>query len=169
MPDDRELAPHEAERMVRRALRTDPATEQLADGRFHPVPGGLSNFAWHVVPGRAGACFVRLARRYGQQLGADHVAECRVLEGSFGCRIRPCAPRARPRFCCPREVTMAGRMLEALAQAPDWMAAEMPPGYQTRLLEIERLSADLHAAAARPQLHPHDRARHHPEHEHAGL
>lgn len=40
---------------------------------------------------------------------------------------------------------MAGRMLEALAQAPDWMAAEMPPGYQTRLLEIERLSADLHA------------------------
>lgn len=26
---------------------------------------------------------------------------------------------------------------------PDWVAAEMPPGYQTRLLEIERLIADL--------------------------
>jgi hypothetical protein len=33
----------------------------------------------------------------------------------------------------------------ALSQAPDWMAAEMPPGYQTRLIEIRRLSADLHA------------------------
>lgn len=28
-------------------------------------------------------------------------------------------------------------------QAPEWLAAEMPPGYQTRLLEIQRLSADL--------------------------
>jgi hypothetical protein len=33
----------------------------------------------------------------------------------------------------------------ALAQAPEWVAAEMPPGYQTRLFEVERLSADLHA------------------------
>lgn len=38
---------------------------------------------------------------------------------------------------------MAGRTQPALAHAPDWMAAEMPPGYRTRLLEIERLSADL--------------------------
>ncbi len=28
-------------------------------------------------------------------------------------------------------------------QAPDWIAAEMPPGYQTRLLEIQRLSSEL--------------------------
>jgi len=27
---------------------------------------------------------------------------------------------------------------------PDWVVAEMPPGYQTRLLEIQRLVADLH-------------------------
>jgi len=33
----------------------------------------------------------------------------------------------------------------ALSQAPEWIAAEMPPGYQTRLFEIQRLSADLHA------------------------
>lgn len=26
---------------------------------------------------------------------------------------------------------------------PDWLASEMPPGYQTRLQEIQRLSADL--------------------------
>ena len=99
MPDDRELAPHEAKRVVSRALRADPATEQLADGRFHPVPGGLSNFAWHVVPGRAGACFVRLARRYGEQLGADHVAECRVLEVTARAGLSPpivrCDPQAR--------------------------------------------------------------------------
>ena len=40
---------------------------------------------------------------------------------------------------------MTGRPQPALFQAPEWLAAEMPPGYQTRLLEIERLSADLHA------------------------
>src|SRR5512137_843920 len=48
-------------------------------------------------------------------------------------------------FTPPREVTMTGRTDPAVAGAPDWMVAEMPPGYQTRLLEIERLSADLQA------------------------
>ena len=38
---------------------------------------------------------------------------------------------------------MTERTAPAVAVAPDWMVAEMPPGYQTRLLEIERLSADL--------------------------
>ncbi len=32
-----------------------------------------------------------------------------------------------------------------VSQVPKWVVAEMPPGYRTRLLEIERLSADLHA------------------------
>jgi hypothetical protein len=40
---------------------------------------------------------------------------------------------------------MTGRTQPVLAQAPEWIAAEMPPGYQTRLDEIQRLSADLHA------------------------
>lgn len=31
------------------------------------------------------------------------------------------------------------------AQAPDWLTAEMPAGYQNRLAEIERLTADLRA------------------------
>ncbi|SRR6266542_2822157 len=35
--------------------------------------------------------------------------------------------------------------VEFLSSAPDWVPAEMPPGYHTRLLEIERLSADLRA------------------------
>ncbi len=43
---------------------------------------------------------------------------------------------------------MTGRTDPAVAGAPDWMVAEMPPGYQTRLLEIERLSADLQAMDA---------------------
>ena len=30
-------------------------------------------------------------------------------------------------------------------ESPDWLAGEMPPGYQTRLLEIQRLSEDLKA------------------------
>jgi hypothetical protein len=33
-------------------------------------------------------------------------------------------------------------------QVPEWIVAEMPPGYRTRLLEIERLSADLRSMDA---------------------
>jgi hypothetical protein len=40
---------------------------------------------------------------------------------------------------------MTERTEATLPQTPKWMIAEMPPGYQTRLEEIERLSADLHA------------------------
>lgn len=43
---------------------------------------------------------------------------------------------------------MTGVTQPALAGAPEWVTAEMPPGYQTRLQEIERLSADLHAMDA---------------------
>ena len=40
---------------------------------------------------------------------------------------------------------MTERTQPAFMESPEWLAAEMPPGYQTRLLEIQRLSADLHA------------------------
>jgi hypothetical protein len=33
--------------------------------------------------------------------------------------------------------------MKALEFGPDWLAAEMPPGYNTRLLEIQRLSEEL--------------------------
>jgi hypothetical protein len=33
--------------------------------------------------------------------------------------------------------------MKALEFGPDWLAAEMPPGYSTRLLEIQRLSEEL--------------------------
>jgi hypothetical protein len=32
-----------------------------------------------------------------------------------------------------------------VAPTPDWLVAEMPPGYQTRFAEIQRLSAEMHA------------------------
>ncbi|MCX6543202.1 MAG: hypothetical protein NTV05_02170 [Acidobacteria bacterium] len=43
---------------------------------------------------------------------------------------------------------MTERSQPALTQAPEWMIAEMPPGYQTRLWEIERQSAELRAMDA---------------------
>ena len=33
--------------------------------------------------------------------------------------------------------------MKALEFGPDWLATEMPPGYNTRLLEIQRLSEEL--------------------------
>ncbi len=38
---------------------------------------------------------------------------------------------------------MAVRTHEGPARVPEWVVAEMPPGYETRLSEIRRLSADL--------------------------
>lgn len=35
--------------------------------------------------------------------------------------------------------------MKAIELGPDWLAAEMPPGYNTRLLEIQRLSEELRA------------------------
>ncbi len=35
--------------------------------------------------------------------------------------------------------------LQATESAPDWLARDMPPGYQNRLAEIQRLSAELRA------------------------
>jgi hypothetical protein len=40
---------------------------------------------------------------------------------------------------------MTARTNPATWQAPEWIPAEMPPGYQTRLVEIQRLSDELYA------------------------
>src|SRR5690242_18117760 len=37
--------------------------------------------------------------------------------------------------------------MKLIESGPDWLAAEMPPGYNTRLLEIQRLTEDLEAMA----------------------
>ena len=38
-------------------------------------------------------------------------------------------------------------MVKVIDSGPDWLAAEMPPGYNTRLQEIQRLSEELQAMA----------------------
>ena len=43
---------------------------------------------------------------------------------------------------------MTERAHHSFTEAPDWLAGEMPPGYQTRLAEIQRLSEDLHGMEA---------------------
>lgn len=40
---------------------------------------------------------------------------------------------------------MAELVPPAIPLAPDWLIAEMPPGYQNRVAEMQRLSADLEA------------------------
>jgi hypothetical protein len=56
-----------------------------------------------------------------------------------------CFVNDRAAHRAPQEVTMTVLTDPAVARTPDWMVSEMPPGYQTRLLEIDRLSADLQA------------------------
>jgi thiamine kinase len=86
----------DAEREARAALRTDPSTVGLADGSFRAVPGGLSNFAWQVSSDGACAYFVRLARRHGERLGADHANERRVLELTSRAGLSPRVVRCDP-------------------------------------------------------------------------
>lgn len=40
---------------------------------------------------------------------------------------------------------MSAYVLEPAGSAPDWLAAELPPGYQNRLAEIQRLTEELRA------------------------
>jgi len=52
---------------------------------------------------------------------------------------------ARARIGPGTEDEMTALAQPAVGRAPDWVIAEMPPGYHTRMEEIQRLSADLHA------------------------
>jgi hypothetical protein len=49
------------------------------------------------------------------------------------------------RFALSQEVTMTEGTDPVAAGTPAWIVAEMPPGYQTRLDEIKRLSSELKA------------------------
>ena len=55
--------------------------------------------------------------------------------------VRPTKPRVAP----SREITMTERTPAPPSEAPKWVTAEMPPGYETRLWEIQRMSAELQA------------------------
>ena len=43
---------------------------------------------------------------------------------------------------------MSALARSTVAETPDWVVGEMPPGYQTRMAEIQRLSDEMHAMDA---------------------
>ena len=51
-----------------------------------------------------------------------------------------------------RAVLAENEGMKAIELGPDWLAEEMPPGYNTRLLEIQRLSDELRAMGRFGQL-----------------
>jgi thiamine kinase len=155
MPDAALFDAQAAEQAARAALRTDRATAALAELPFRPVPGGLSNFAWHVAGARAADCFVRYAGRYGEQLGADYTAECRVLELTARHGLSPplvrCDPDARllvtrwiesPRVGRPlRDVATLGLVAQTLASLH-----ELPPPRETRSVRFDERAQALESA-----------------------
>src|SRR5215208_6142889 len=62
--------------------------------------------------------------------------------------IRPIAgwcPRRQPPIGHLNQFTADAHMTDLVAHpGPDWVVAEMPPGYQTRLPDIQRRIPDLH-------------------------
>jgi len=87
-----------AERLteLRELLRARRATRGLADGRFTPVTGGLSNLAWRVEVGDQ-AWFVRRGHPDAARLGVDRRSECRLLQTVSAAGLAPevlaCEPR----------------------------------------------------------------------------
>jgi thiamine kinase len=124
-----------AEQELRARLADDARTRMLASAALVPVIGGLSNFAWRAN-GEFGDWFLRLARPGTEQLGADHVNECRVLEcaaaGGFAPSILRCDPAARV-------------LVTRWVAAPESIAATQH-GISTRAMA--GLLARLHATAA---------------------
>ena len=158
MPDDHALDARRAEAAARAALRTDPLTAALAEAEFRAVPGGLSNFAWHVAPARGDECFVRLARAHGERLGADHVAECRVLEVTARAGLSPpivrCDPGARLLVTRWIDATHVGRPLRspaALSRVARALATlhRLPVPRQLRSVRFDEQARALEAASPR--------------------
>lgn len=154
MPEDREPDAPEAEQAARAALRTDAATAALADGSFRAVPGGLSNFAWHASAGGV-ECFVRYARRHGEQLGADHDNECRVLALTSAAGLSPpvvrCDPGARllvTRWVAPRYLgrpLRSGPAVAAVARALALLHG-LPAPHDLRQLRFDEQARALEQA-----------------------
>jgi 1,4-dihydroxy-2-naphthoate octaprenyltransferase len=112
------------------------------DGSTRLRPARSNAFAVHLVTGIIVAASSLAARVSwpGSPRAAPGSATQPARSSRIGGAQKRCRVSARP-----REVNMTGRTQPALAQAPEWVTAEMPPGYHTRLVEIERLSGDLHA------------------------
>ncbi len=125
----------QAERELRARLAGDARTRVLASAAFVPVVGGLSNFAWRAT-GEFGDWFLRLARPGTEQLGADHVNECRVLECAAAAGFAPSVLRCDP----------AARVL-----VTRWVAGPEPMATSRRGISTRAMAgllARLHATAA---------------------
>ncbi len=124
-----------AERDARQALRLEASTVVLADAAFEPVPGGFSNHAWRVTASDGTRCFVRLASRQVERLGADHVTECRVAGLAAAVGLAPDIVR-----CDPRERLLVTRWLD---EAP----AGRPVADGRRMRVLATTLARLHGLA----------------------
>jgi thiamine kinase len=153
MPDVAPLDARGAEQAARAALRTDPATAALAELPFRPVPGGLSNFAWQVAG--AGDCFVRYTGGFGEQLGADHSAECRLLDLTARHGLSPplirCDPEARllvTRWIDAPQVGRPLRDVSSLALAARTLASlhTLPVPRGTRTVRFDEQAQALEAS-----------------------
>ena len=144
-------------------------TAAMARARLTPIPGSLSNFAWHAVTGTE-ENFVRLARPGSEKLGASLDAEAETLHQVAAAGLAPavvrCDPGARllvtrwinarsdvPGITAPHSLEQVGEAMARLHALH--VPAHLRPvrfGEQARLLEAalpaSTLRADFTAVAA---------------------
>jgi thiamine kinase len=122
----------QAECAAREALGLHADTAALARASFTPIPGSLSNFAWHAVTGTA-ENFVRLARPGIEHLGASLCAEAEILSLVAAAGLAPAVVR-----CDPAARLLVTRWIEARSDAPDITA-------QHSLQQVGDAMARMHA------------------------
>ena len=102
----------QAERAAREALGLHADTAAMARARLTPIPGSLSNFAWHAVTGTA-ENFVRLARPGSEKLGASLDAEAEILHQVAAAGLAPAVVR-----CDPGARLLVTRWIDARSDVP---------------------------------------------------
>lgn len=126
-----EAAPYEIRPSVDNSLTGHPTA---ANG----LGATITNLASRVVETPWLAVVIR--GKIGRSLTGDGPSSERGAQG-----VESTVRDARARAAPGKEDTMTALARPTVAETPDWVVAEMPPGYQTRMAEIQRLSEDLHA------------------------
>ena len=106
----------QAERAAREALGLHADTAAMARARLTPIPGSLSNFAWHAVTGTE-ENFVRLARPGSEKLGASLDAEAQILHQVAAAGLAPAVVR-----CDPGARLLVTRWIDARSDVPGIIA-----------------------------------------------
>jgi thiamine kinase len=128
----------QAERVAREALGLHADTAALARARFTPIPGSLSNFAWHAVTGTA-ENFVRLARPGSEKLGASLDAEAEILQLVAAAGLAPAVVR-----CDPAARLLVTRWIDACLVAPDFTAAPALDQVGAAMARLHALLVPVH-------------------------